>query len=86
MKVTDHFKKAQGETLISFEILPPLKGGGIKSIFETLDPLMEFKPPFIDVTYHRQEYIYQRKESGYYEKSYFIEFPNCQGTFRQENR
>ena len=69
MKVTDHFKKAQGETLISFEILPPLKGGGINSIFETLDPLMEFKPPFIDVTYHRQEYIYQRKESGYYEKS-----------------
>lgn len=79
MKVTDHFKKAQGETLISFEILPPLKGGGINSIFETLDPLMEFKPPFIDVTYHRQEYIYQRKESGYYEKSAVRKRPGTVG-------
>ncbi len=79
MKVTDHFKKAQGETLISFEILPPLKGGGIKSIFETLDPLMEFKPPFIDVTYHRQEYIYQRKDSGYYEKSAVRKRPGTVG-------
>ena len=79
MKVTDHFKKAQGDTLISFEILPPLKGGGINSIFETLDPLMEFKPPFIDVTYHRQEYIYQRKESGYYEKSAVRKRPGTVG-------
>lgn len=68
MKVTEQFKKAEGNTLISFEILPPLKGGGIKSIFETLDPLMEFKPPFIDVTYHREEFIYKRRQSGYYEK------------------
>jgi methylenetetrahydrofolate reductase (NADPH) len=79
MKVIDHLKKAQGETLISFEILPPLKGGGINSIFDTLDPLMEFKPPFIDVTYHRQEYIYQRKESGYYEKSAVRKRPGTVG-------
>jgi len=46
MKVCDHFKAANGETLISFEILPPLKGGKIQSIFDTLDPLMEFNPPF----------------------------------------
>jgi methylenetetrahydrofolate reductase (NADPH) len=79
MKVIDHLKKAQGETLISFEILPPLKGGGINSIFDTLDPLMEFNPPFIDVTYHRQEYIYQRKESGYYEKSAVRKRPGTVG-------
>lgn len=68
MKVTDHFKAANGETLISFEILPPLKGGKIQSIFDTLDPLMEFNPPFIDVTYHREEFVYRKRESGYFEK------------------
>lgn len=68
MKVCDHFKAANGETLISFEILPPLKGGKIQSIFDTLDPLMEFNPPFIDVTYHREEFVYQKRQSGYYEK------------------
>ena len=68
MKVCDHFKAANGETLISFEILPPLKGGKIQSIFDTLDPLMEFNPPFIDVTYHREEFVYQKRKSGYYEK------------------
>lgn len=68
MKVTDHFKAANGETLISFEILPPLKGGKIQSIFDTLDPLMEFNPPFVDVTYHREEFIYKKQASGYYEK------------------
>ena len=68
MKVTEYFEKANGKTLISFEILPPLKGGGMQDIFATLDPLMEFKPPFIDVTYHREEFLYKRRDSGYYEK------------------
>lgn len=68
MKVTEYFEKANGNTLISFEILPPLKGGSMQDIFDTLDPLMEFKPPFIDVTYHREEYLYKRRDSGYYEK------------------
>ncbi|MEM9917513.1 MAG: methylenetetrahydrofolate reductase [NAD(P)H] [Bacteroidota bacterium] len=68
MKVTDYFKKAEGQTLISFEVLPPLKGGSMKAIFDVLDPLMEFKPPFIDVTYHREEFLYKKRNSGYYEK------------------
>lgn len=68
MKVTDYFKHAQGKSLASFEILPPIKGGSMEEIFKILDPLMEFKPPFIDVTYHREEYIYNVKETGYYEK------------------
>ena len=79
MKVTEYFKKAEGETLISFEILPPLKGGSVEDIFSTLDPLMEFKPPFIDVTYHREEYIYQRKADGYYEKSSIRKRPGTVG-------
>jgi len=68
LKVTDYFKHAQGKSLASFEILPPIKGGSMEEIFKILDPLMEFKPPFIDVTYHREEYIYNVKETGYYEK------------------
>lgn len=68
MKVTDYFKNAQGDTLVSFEILPPVKGGTMQAIFNDLDPLMEFKPPFIDVTYHREEFVYEQKADGFYEK------------------
>src|SRR6185295_2691302 len=52
----------------SVEILPPLKGKGIQSIWELLDPIMEFKPSFIDVTYHREEYVYKKRENGLLEK------------------
>lgn len=79
MKVTDYFEKAQGQTLTSFEILPPVKGGRMSTIFETLDPLMEFKPPFIDVTYHRQEFIYKKRASGYYEKTAIRKRPGTVG-------
>ncbi len=79
VKVTDYFDKAKGKTLISFELLPPLKGGSMKDIFETLDPLMEFKPPFIDVTYHREEFIYKRRSSGYYEKTAIRKRPGTVG-------
>lgn len=64
MKVTEHIKQANGNTQFSFEILPPLKGQHIKSIFDNIDPLMEFKPPFIDVTYHREEYVYKEQPNG----------------------
>ena len=58
MKVTEHIKKAKGETLFSFEIIPPVKGRNIKELYNNIDPLMEFKPPFIDVTTSREEYVY----------------------------
>jgi len=67
MKVTDHLLEAK-ETLFSFEILPPLKGKSIQSIFDGIDPLMEFKPKFLNVTYHREEYIYKERENGLLEK------------------
>jgi methylenetetrahydrofolate reductase (NADPH) len=68
MKVTEHLRKAGNRTLFSVEILPPLKGKGIQSIYEILDPIMEFKPAFIDVTYHREEYIYKKHPNGLLEK------------------
>lgn len=67
MKVTEHLKNAK-KTLFSIEILPPLKGKSIDSIFNLIDPLMEFNPPFIDVTYHREEYLYKKREGGFLEK------------------
>ncbi len=67
MKVTDHIKNAK-ETLFSFEILPPLKGKSIQSIYDGIDPLMEFKPKFVNVTYHREEFVYKERENGLLEK------------------
>ena len=67
MKVIDHIKQAKS-TLISFEILPPLKGKGIQSLYHHLDPLMEFKPSFINVTYHRSEHVFKKKADGTFEK------------------
>lgn len=67
MKVTEHITQAK-ETLFSFEILPPLKGKSIQSIYDGIDPLMEFNPKFVNVTYHREEYIYKEHENGLLEK------------------
>ncbi|MEP6927769.1 MAG: methylenetetrahydrofolate reductase [Ginsengibacter sp.] len=67
MKVTDHIKEAKG-TAVSFEILPPLKGKTIESIYNHLDPLMEFNPAFINVTYHRSEQVFKKKADGTFEK------------------
>ena len=67
MKVIDHIRHSKG-TLVSFEILPPLKGKTINSIYNHLDPLMEFKPSFINVTYHRSEHIFKKKLDGTFEK------------------
>jgi methylenetetrahydrofolate reductase (NADPH) len=68
MKVIDHLKKANGKTLFTIEVLPPLKGENIQSLFDHMDPLMEFKPPFVDVTYHREEFVYKKRENGLLEK------------------
>ena len=67
MKVTEHIAEANG-TLVSFEILPPLKGRTINTIYQHLDPLMEFKPSFINVTYHRSETMFRKKADGTFEK------------------
>jgi methylenetetrahydrofolate reductase (NADPH) len=79
MKVCDHIKSANGKTLFTIEILPPLKGDNIKNLFGNMDPLMEFKPPFIDVTYHREEYVYKNKENGLLEKRSIRKRPGTVG-------
>ena len=67
MKVIDHLRQAK-DTLVSFEVLPPLKGKNISSLYQHLDPLMEFKPSFVNVTYHRSEHIFKKKADGTFEK------------------
>jgi len=79
MKVTQHIEKANGKTLFSFEILPPLKGQNIQCIFDGIDPLMEFNPPFIDVTYHREEYEFKELENGLLQKKIVKKRPGTVG-------
>ena len=79
MKVTDHIINANGDTMFSFEILPPLKGQHIQSIFDNIDPLMEFNPPFIDVTYHREEYVYRKQDNGLLKKQVVKKRPGTVG-------
>ena len=79
MKVIDHIKNSKGKTQFTFEILPPVKGHHINSIFDNVDPLMEFNPPFIDVTYHREEYIFNEKENGLLEKKIVRKRPGTVG-------
>ncbi len=67
MKLTQHLAEAK-DTIISFEILPPTKGKSIESIYSHLDPLMEFNPAFINVTYHRAESVFKKRQDGTFER------------------
>jgi methylenetetrahydrofolate reductase (NADPH) len=79
MKVTQHIENAKGKPLFSFEILPPLKGQNIQSIFDSIDPLMAFNPPFIDVTYHREEYEFKELANGLLQKKVVKKRPGTVG-------
>jgi methylenetetrahydrofolate reductase (NADPH) len=67
MKITEHLQKAK-KPLFSLEILPPLKGKGIECIYDGIDPIIEYGPSFINVTYHREEFVYKKREQGFLEK------------------
>ena len=79
MKVIDHIQAAQGKTLFSFEVLPPLKGNTIDSLYSTIERLMEFGPKFIDVTSHREEFIFKKHESGLLQKVHTRKRPGTVG-------
>ncbi|UJP63746.1 methylenetetrahydrofolate reductase [NAD(P)H] [Mongoliitalea daihaiensis] len=67
MKITEYISQAE-KTLFSFEILPPLKGQSMQDLCDGIAPLMDFKPPFVDVTYHREEFIYKKHPNGLLER------------------
>ena len=63
MKVVEHLDKAN-ESLISFEIIPPKRGGSFKQLVSVLDDLAKYNPPFIDITSHAAEVIYEETPDG----------------------
>lgn len=67
MKVIEFIRNTK-ETLFSFELLPPLKGQNINSLYATIDPLMEFKPININITYHQEETVYKKRDNGLLQK------------------
>jgi methylenetetrahydrofolate reductase (NADPH) len=56
------------KTYFSFEVLPPMKGGSMEDIYKVIDPLTEFDPMNINVTYHQQEVVYKEHQNGLIEK------------------
>jgi len=78
MKITEHIRTAKS-TLFSIEILPPLKGQNIQSIFQTMDALMEYSPAFVDVTYHREEFVFRDAGNGLLEKHVVRKRPGTVG-------
>lgn len=70
MQVIDIINNAldDGRTRFTFELLPPLKGDGTKTVFDAIDPLMEFDPAYINVTYHREDVKYVERADGLLEK------------------
>ncbi len=78
MKVPEILEKAE-KTMFSFELLPPLKGDCIETIYNTIDPLMEFNPAYINVTYHREEVVYKSRGEGLLEKKIVRKRPGTVG-------
>ncbi len=68
MKVTEHIEKAKGKTIFSIEVLPPQKGRNLDDLVKVIEPLMEFNPQFIDVTYHPEDVMYKKREDGLIEE------------------
>lgn len=63
-KVIEHLSNTQGKPVFSIEIIPPVKGSNIDDLLKSIEPMMELKPPFIDVTFHREEYILKNLPNG----------------------
>jgi len=78
MKVTEVLSRSK-ETRFSFELLPPLKGSSIQVIYDAIDPLMEFNPLNINITYHQSEVEYRRLPGGLLEKRIIRKRPGTIG-------
>ena len=63
MKVIEFLEKANS-TLFSYEIIPPTRGGSIDKIFNLVEELIPFEPPFIDLTSRSAEVYYEDADNG----------------------
>ncbi len=68
MKVTEILSKAEGRNF-SFEVLPPLKGNGTGSLFDTIERISANGPLYINITNHHSEYVYKELPGGSFERS-----------------
>lgn len=74
-KVTDILQSAT-KPFASFELVPPLKGSDVSRLYDSIDPLMEFQPPFINITCHRDEVEYVPNADGTYTKMTLAKRPS----------
>ena len=63
MSVVEKIRTAKS-TAFSFELLPPLKGNGIETVYKTIDTLREFDPKYINITTHRSEIVFKENGNG----------------------
>ena len=75
MKVIDILKSSK-QPFASFELVPPLKGSDVSRLYDSIEPLMEFEPPFINVTCHRDEIEYVPNSNGTYTKMTLAKRPS----------
>lgn len=75
MKVIDILNNSR-QPFASFELVPPLKGSDVTRLYDSIDPLMEFAPPFINVTCHRDEVEYVPNADGTYNKMTLAKRPS----------
>lgn len=78
LQVNEHIQRAD-KTLFSFELLPPLKGQNFEHIQQAVDPLMEFNPAFVNVTYHQEEFVYKTLANGLIERKTVRKRPGTVG-------
>ena len=64
MKVIEHLEKSKGKPLISFEVIPPKRGGSIDQLFNVLEHVIKYNPPFIDITSRAAEVEYRETSGG----------------------
>lgn len=67
MSVVEKIRDAK-TTAFSFELLPPLKGNGIETVYRTIDTLREFDPKYINITTHRSELVFKENTQGLFEQ------------------
>ena len=75
MKVIDILNSLQ-KPFASFELVPPLKGSDVSRLYDSIDPLMQFQPPFINITCHRDEVEYVPNGDGSYKKMTLAKRPS----------
>ena len=63
MKVIEHLAMAT-ESKISFEVIPPKRGGDIRSLLNVIDDIVKYKPPYIEITSQAAEVIYDESADG----------------------